>query len=162
MAKTSHENHFELNHYKKRDYFGEKIGYRLISVDRKKHRVRSSMQVKRVHISAAGRIHGGALMAFADFACGAAVFASMQASDRTATIELKTHFFQQVFEGQTLIADSSLHFRGNRIVVSECQIRDQKTGDKVAVAIGTYNVMSGEPKSRATPSRPKIKRRRSV
>ena len=68
------------------------LGVRLVSLTRKK--VVADMRVKRMHINRAGRVNGGALMAFADVMGAAGTVANLPPGHRTGTLESKTNFFR--------------------------------------------------------------------
>jgi uncharacterized protein (TIGR00369 family) len=68
------------------------LGVRMVSITKK--RVVAEMRVKRMHINRAGRVNGGALMAFADVMGAAGTVANLPAGHRTGTLESKTNFFR--------------------------------------------------------------------
>jgi uncharacterized protein (TIGR00369 family) len=68
------------------------LGVRLVSLTRKK--VVAEMRVKPMHINRAGRVNGGALMAFADVMGAAGTVANLPPGHRTGTLESKTNFFR--------------------------------------------------------------------
>ena len=68
------------------------LGVRLVSLTKK--RVVAEMRVKRMHINRAGRVNGGALMAFADVMGAAGTVANLPPGYRTGTLESKTNFFR--------------------------------------------------------------------
>ena len=68
------------------------LGVRLVSLTKKK--VVAEMRVKRMHINRAGRVNGGALMAFADVMGAAGTVANLPPGHRTGTLESKTNFFR--------------------------------------------------------------------
>jgi uncharacterized protein (TIGR00369 family) len=68
------------------------LGVRLVSLTKKK--VVAEMRIKPMHINRAGRVNGGALMAFADVVGAAGTVANLPAGHRTGTLESKTNFFR--------------------------------------------------------------------
>ena len=68
------------------------LGVRLVSISKKK--VVAVMPVKPMHINRAGRVNGGALMAFADVMGAAGTVANLPPGHRTGTLESKTNFFR--------------------------------------------------------------------
>ena len=68
------------------------LGVRLVSLTRKK--VVAEMRVRPMHINRAGRVNGGALMAFADVMGAAGTVANLPPGHRTGTLESKTNFFR--------------------------------------------------------------------
>ena len=73
--------------------------------------------------TAAGVLHGGALMALADSAGGVCAFLNLPAGAHTATIESKTNFFGAVREGTVRARSRPLH-RGRRTIVVETDLYD--------------------------------------
>ena len=67
------------------------LGIRLISVTKKK--VIAEMPVKPRHLNRSKRVHGGALMAFADALGATGTVANLPPGHRTTTLESKTNFF---------------------------------------------------------------------
>ena len=73
--------------------------------------------------TAAGVLHGGALMALADSAGGVCAFLNLPAGAHTATIESKTNFFGAVKEGTVRARSRPLH-RGRTTIVVETDLYD--------------------------------------
>jgi uncharacterized protein (TIGR00369 family) len=68
------------------------LGVRLVSLSKKK--VVAEMRVRPMHVNRAGRVNGGALMAFADVMGAAGTVANLPPGHRTGTLESKTNFFR--------------------------------------------------------------------
>ncbi|TNE34246.1 MAG: PaaI family thioesterase [Alphaproteobacteria bacterium] len=74
--------------------------------------------------TAAGMLHGGALMALADSAGGAAAFANLpEGASGTSTIESKTNFLGAMREGTVIATARPLHVGGSTIVI-ETELRN--------------------------------------
>src|SRR4029079_12508967 len=74
--------------------------------------------------TAAGLLHGGALMALADSAGGACAFANLpEGASGTSTIESKTNFLGAVREGTVRAVAQPLHV-GSTTIVVETEARD--------------------------------------
>jgi uncharacterized protein (TIGR00369 family) len=73
--------------------------------------------------TAAGVLHGGAIMALADSAGGVCAFLNLPPGARTATIESKTNFFGAVRDGEVRARSRPLH-RGTTTIVVETDILD--------------------------------------
>ena len=67
--------------------------------------------------TAAGVLHGGALMAFADTLGGVCAFLNMADGGTTATVESKTNFFRAVRDGHVDAVARPLHVGRSFIVV---------------------------------------------
>ena len=74
--------------------------------------------------TSAGILHGGAVMALADSAGGAAAFANLpDGAVGTSTIESKTNFLGAVKEGKVTATARPLHVGGSTIVI-ETEVRN--------------------------------------
>jgi uncharacterized protein (TIGR00369 family) len=73
--------------------------------------------------TAAGVMHGGALMAFADSVGAICAFLNLPAGATTSTIESKTNFFRPVRSGTVHAVARPLHV-GGTIVVVQTNLRD--------------------------------------
>ena len=107
------------------------LGVRLVSLTKKK--VVAEMRVKRMHINRAGRVNGGALMAFADVMGAAGTVANLPPGHRTGTLESKTNFFR-AGAGPVLRAVSVPLHIGRTTMVWQTTIRN---ADRSLVAIVT-------------------------
>lgn len=75
--------------------------------------------------TSAGMLHGGAIMALADSAGGAAAFANLpEGASGTSTIESKTNFLGAVKEGKVIATAKPLHVGGSTIVI-ETEVRNE-------------------------------------
>ena len=107
------------------------LGVRLVSLTKKK--VVAEMRVKRMHINRAGRVNGGALMAFADVMGAAGTVANLPPGHRTGTLESKTNFFR-AGAGPVLRAVAVPLHIGRTTMVWQTTIRN---ADRSLVAIVT-------------------------
>ncbi|SVE48575.1 uncharacterized protein METZ01_LOCUS501429, partial [marine metagenome] len=82
----------KLDHFKHPDKFGEWLGYSILSFDRDTKSAESKLDIRKDHLSPAGRVHGGVISGFFDFACGAAVFTTLAKKEICSTIELKVNY----------------------------------------------------------------------
>jgi 1,4-dihydroxy-2-naphthoyl-CoA hydrolase len=72
--------------------------------------------------TAAGLMHGGALMALADTCGGVCAFLNLpDGAQGTATVESKTNFLRSVRDGKVTAATRPLH-RGRSLIVLETEI----------------------------------------
>jgi 1,4-dihydroxy-2-naphthoyl-CoA hydrolase len=107
------------------------LGVRLISVTRRK--VTAAMRIRKLHINRAGRVNGGAIMAFADVLGAVGTVANLRPGYRTGTLESKTNFFA-AGAGPALSAVSIPLHIGHTTMVWQTTI---KNPDGRAVAIVT-------------------------
>jgi 1,4-dihydroxy-2-naphthoyl-CoA hydrolase len=89
--------------------------------------------------TAAGVLHGGALMALVDSAGGVCAFLNLPAGASTATIESKTNFLGAVREGTVLARARPLHI-GKTTIVIETDVFDA-AGRRVARTTQTQAVL---------------------
>ena len=135
-----------LDNYQHPDKFGALLGYEVVSVDAARMRASVRLKLRDDHLSPAGRIHGGVVAAFIDFACGAAVFTTLDRGDFCSTVELKVNYFKALMSGDVLDAEPVVVFRGNRLCVVHVMVYRGKRKAKVAVAMATatFNIVSGK------------------
>lgn len=101
-----------LENYQHPDQFGKWLGYKLLKANTKNNSVEVGLKIGKKHLSPAGKVHGGVISGFFDYACGAAVFTMLQPKDLCATIELKVSYFRPVMLGDELKACVRVVFRG--------------------------------------------------
>jgi acyl-CoA thioesterase len=132
-----------LKNYQFPDLYGAWLGYKIKSMDRKKWEAKTCLTLRDDHLSPAGRVHGGVVSGFFDFACGAAVFSTMNPEDFCSTVELKVNYFRPLFSGDKLTAHTKAVFRGKRLCVVQGFL--YRAGEKapVAMATATFNIVNG-------------------
>ncbi len=131
-----------LEAYKHPDRFGEWLGYEVVDIDKTTNVVETRLKVREDHLSPAGRMHGGVMSAFLDFACGAAVFSTMQPKDLTSTIELKVNYLRAIELGDVITARTEVVFRGKRLCVVRGLCHRNGEKDPVAMVGATFNIVS--------------------
>jgi acyl-CoA thioesterase len=133
---------FGLENYSHPDKFGQWLGYEVVRAAGGEAEV--ALQIREDHLSPAGRVHGGVISAFFDFACGAAVFTTMQAHDFCSTVELKVNYFRPLDKGDRVVARSKVVFRGKRLAVIQGFLYRNDQTDPVAMCSATFNVVAGK------------------
>lgn len=131
-----------LTNYRLPDKYGEWLGYSIRKIDRKKHEAHVILALREDHLSPAGRIHGGVISGFFDFACGAAVFATLGPDDFCSTVELKVNYFCPLSVGDTLRCQARAVFRGKRLCVVHAFLYRKGQVSPVAMATATFNVVT--------------------
>ena len=101
--------------------------------------VRGRMDWAAERCTAAGVMHGGALMAFADTLGGVCAFLNIEGGGTTATVESKTNFFRAVREGHVDGIARPLH-SGRSFIVVQTDVRDAE-GRHVAQVTQTQAVL---------------------
>lgn len=130
-----------LRNYKLPDKYGAWLGYRVVSFDRDKHEAQLALDLRDDHLSPAGKIHGGVVSGFFDFACGAAVFSTMDPEDYCSTIELKVNYFFPLDAGDRLICHAKVLFRGKRLCTVQALLYRNQKAEPVAAAMATFNIV---------------------
>lgn len=134
--------HFELpENYRHPDQFGKWLGYKVVKADRKKHAAHVKLEIREDHLSPAGRVHGGVISAFFDFACGAAVFTALGPADFCSTVELKVNYFRPIDLGDELTAKSQVVFLGKRLCVLHAYLYKRGLKEPVAMCTATFNIV---------------------
>ncbi len=133
---------YDLKNYKHPDKFGKWLGYKILKLDRKNFKSLTMLTLRDDHLSPAGRVHGGVVSGFLDYACGAAVFSTMQKEDFCSTIELKVNYFKPLDSGNVLTCHTRVIFRGKRLCVAHAMLYRKGEKPPVAMATATFNIVS--------------------
>ncbi|MBI4208153.1 MAG: PaaI family thioesterase [Deltaproteobacteria bacterium] len=131
-----------LKNYRCPDKFGEWLGYRVVKVNRQKREAEVTITLREDHLSPAGKIHGGVVSGFFDFACGVAVFSTMGDEDFCSTVELKVNYFRPLDVGNQLNCQARVMYRGNRLAVVHAQLFRKGEAEPVAMATATFYVVT--------------------
>lgn len=100
-----------------------------------------AMTMQPLHAGAPGIAHGGAVMALLDTALGfRALQISLSQNQLTSTVEMKTNFLRPARVGQRLIVRPELQSHGRSLLVLSGHAEDAQTGERVAFAVGTFNL----------------------
>ncbi len=137
-----------MKHYQHPDVFGEWVGYELSKVDWKRFEVETRLEIRRDHLSAAARVHGGVIAAFFDASLGAAVFTTMEPTDLTSTVELKVNYLKPLELGDILTIRAKVVFRGKRLAVTQADLYRNRERKPVAIATATFYVVAADSKKR--------------
>jgi 1,4-dihydroxy-2-naphthoyl-CoA hydrolase len=101
--------------------------------------VRGSMSWAEERCTAAGTLHGGALMGFADTLGAICAFLNLPEGAMTATVESKTNFFRPVRDGHVNGSSKPLHV-GRSFIVVQTELTDDE-GRAVGVVTQTQAVL---------------------
>ena len=117
--------------------FSDLLGVEIL--DATKEQVRASMAWRADLCTAAGILHGGALMAFADSVGALCAVMNLPEGHLTSTIESKTNFFRAVREGTVEAVAVPLHV-GRSTIVVQTDIRDAQD-KRVSITTQTQAVL---------------------
>ena len=124
--------------YQKTNQFGKYAGMELIKFEA--DGIAYRLEVKPEHLATPTTAHGGMIAGFMDGVLGlAALYASSERAELVSTVEFKINFLTPVRLGDVLIGEGEIVSAGNRIIVTEGKIYNEKNKEAVAIATGTFN-----------------------
>jgi 1,4-dihydroxy-2-naphthoyl-CoA hydrolase len=105
-------------------------------------RVAATMQVRPDLCTVGGRLHGGAVMAFADTLGAVGTIVNLPAGKSTTTIDSSTKFIGGAAVGNTVAAECLALHRGRTTMVWQTSLRNE-AGKLCAVVTQTQLVIDG-------------------
>ncbi|MGI9592447.1 MAG: PaaI family thioesterase [Myxococcota bacterium] len=118
--------------------FPEHLGVRFLSAS--PDELRAELAIPRALCTMPGRMHGGALMAFADTLGAYGTVLNLEPGTSTTTLESKTNFFASGVEGGRVIAVCTPLHRGRSTMVWQTRI-ERDDGRLVALVTQTQLVL---------------------
>ena len=101
------------------------------------------MDIKQMHLQAAGAVQGGIIVTLADFAFHRAVASLIEPGQLAVTVELKMNFIAAARQGK-LTASASIVNRGRRLLVGDMEVTGDD-GKRIARGLGTYILLQPNP-----------------
>jgi len=124
--------------YKQTNQFGNLNGMELVNY--KKGEILYKMKISEKHLATPKTAHGGILAAYMDGIMGvAALTCSAKNLKLVSTVEFKINYIEPAFLGDVLIGKGEVISEGNRIIIAKGEIINEKTGNLVCIATGTFN-----------------------
>jgi len=118
--------------------FPEHLGVRFLRAS--PDELRAELAIPRELCTLPGRMHGGALMAFADTLGAYATVLNLEPGTSTTTIESKTNFFASGVEGRKVIGVCTPLHRGRSTMVWQTRI-ERDDGRLVALVTQTQMIL---------------------
>ena len=136
MAETIDPAEVQAHH---RGHMPDMMGVRFVETT--KDRLVAELTIRPDLTTIGGRLHGGAIMAFADTIGATATFLNLPPGASTTTLESKTNFFAAGTSGVIRAESTPLH-RGKRTQVWQTRITDE-SGRLLALTTQTQMVLIG-------------------
>lgn len=129
--------------YSQTNQFGKLLGIELTKFEA--DGIEYQLTISDKHLATPTTSHGGVLSAYMDGILGlAALYVSSEIGCLVSTVEFKINYLKPARKGDVLIGLGKVISKGKRIIIAQGEIIDQATGEKVAIATGTFNAYPHE------------------
>jgi len=127
-----------MTKYAETNQYGNVNGMVLLNYESGK--IEYKMEIKSEHLATPITAHGGIIAGYMDGIIGvAALTESSKNMNLVSTVEFKINYLKPARVGDVLLGFGEVISAGKRIIIAKGEIRDQKTGDVIAIATGTFN-----------------------
>lgn len=136
------QNHPLIQKYIEYNQFGKLIGmdFNVLSAGN----IEYHLTIDSDHLATPKAAHGGVIAALMDAALGVAGLSAVCENDKVvSTLEMSTHFLSPALLGDALKAKANVISKGNRILVIEAKVYNQKS-QLIAIGNGTFNAYPKE------------------
>jgi uncharacterized protein (TIGR00369 family) len=124
--------------YSMTNQFGKLLGTELLRFE--EDGITYKLEITNKHLATPTTAHGGVISAYMDGILGvAALHASSENGCLVSTVEFKINYLIPARKGDVLIGNGKVISKGKRIIVAQGEIINDKTGEQVAIATGTFN-----------------------
>lgn len=127
-----------IKYYSQSNKFGKYLGAELTKFE--DEGIEYRLPITDVHLATPTTAHGGVISGFMDGVLGvAALYVSSEFGNLVSTVEFKINYLMPVRKGDVLIGVGEVVSKGKRIIIVQGEIHVEATGEKVAIATGTFN-----------------------
>lgn len=124
--------------YAETNQYGRTNGMELISYEN--GHIEYRMEITKEHLATPTTAHGGIIAGYMDGIIGvAALTESSKNLNLVSTVEFKINYLKPAFVGDVLLGSGFIISAGKRIIIAKGEIKNEKSGELIAVAIGTFN-----------------------
>jgi uncharacterized protein (TIGR00369 family) len=102
---------------------------------------KSRVKIQELHRQQDGFVHAGVMATMADHTAGYAAFTTVPEDYQILTVEFKINFLRPAY-GESLLCRSKVIREGNRIVISESEVFDEREAGEVLAAKALVTLMA--------------------